>query len=160
MVISFPVAGRQRHQQFQLAWAGSSFPESSLSQSWLARLAQLVQLDADAAEKALFSLLTSPSLLQRMGRSASARAKELFAEDVVMDQYEALFAELEQRRLAAPAEAGTGRPMPASLDPVQAFQVYPSHKSQIFCWQRTSLGSLWTVCQKFVRGSSALMAPS
>ena len=34
-----------------------------------------------------------------MGR-ASARANELFAEDVVMDQYEALFAELEERRLA------------------------------------------------------------
>ena len=32
-------------------------------------LAQLVQLDAVAAEKALFSLLGSPSLLQRMGKS-------------------------------------------------------------------------------------------
>ena len=93
-------------------------------------LAQLVQLDADAAEKALVSLLGSPSLLQRMGRSASARANELFAEDVVMDQYEALFAELEQRRLAAPPEAGRARAMPASLDPVQAFQGYPSHPSQ------------------------------
>ena len=33
-----------------------------------------------------------------MGRAASARANELFAENVVMDQYEALFAELKQRR--------------------------------------------------------------
>jgi len=90
-------------------------------------LAQLVQLDANAAEKALFSLLTSPLLRQHMGRSASARAKELFAEDVVMNQYEALFAELEQRRLAAPIEARRGKPMPASLDPVQAFHAYPSH---------------------------------
>ena len=47
-----------------------------------------------------------------------------------MDQYEALFAELEERRLAAPAEAGSGRAMPASLDPVQAFQGYPSHPCQ------------------------------
>ena len=93
-------------------------------------LAQLVQLDADAAKKALVSLLTSPSLLQRMGRSASARAKELFAEDVVMGHYEALFAELEQRRLAAPAEAGKRQPIPASLDPVHAFNGYPSHPSQ------------------------------
>ena len=93
-------------------------------------LAQLVQLDADAAEKALVSLLSSPSLLQRMGRSASARANELFAEDVVMNQYEELFFELEQRRLAAPAEARTPRPLPASLDPVQAFKGYPSHPSQ------------------------------
>ena len=92
-------------------------------------LAQLVQLDADAAEKALVSLLTSSSLLQRMGRSASARAVELFSENVVMDQYESLFADLEQRRLAAPPEASMGRPMPASLDPVQAFKSYPSHPS-------------------------------
>ena len=65
-----------------------------------------------------------------MGRSASARANELFAEDVVMNQYEELFFELEQRRLAAPAEARTPRPLPASLDPVQAFKGYPSHPSQ------------------------------
>ena len=38
-------------------------------------LAQLVQLDADAAEKALVSLLASPLLRQQMGRSASARAQ-------------------------------------------------------------------------------------
>ena len=93
-------------------------------------LAQLVHLDADAAEKALVSLLNSPLLRQRMGRSASARAHELFAEDVVMNQYEALFAELAQRRLAAPAEARRGQPMPASLDPVRAFKAYPSHPCQ------------------------------
>ena len=75
-------------------------------------------------------LLNSPLLRQRMGRSASARAHELFAEDVVMNQYEALFAELAQRRLAAPAEARRGQPMPASLDPVRAFKAYPSHPCQ------------------------------
>ena len=90
-------------------------------------LAQLVQLDTDAAEKALFSLLASPSLRRQMGRSASARANELFSEGVVMDQYEELFAELEERRLAAPLEAKRGNPMPASMDPVKAFNAYPSH---------------------------------
>ena len=93
-------------------------------------LAQLVQLDTVAAEKALFSLLGSSSLRQRMGRAASARANELFAENVVMDQYEALFAELKQRRQEAPQEARRTRPMPASLDPVQAFKAYPSHSCQ------------------------------
>ena len=44
-----------------------------------------------------------------MGRSASDRAKELFAEDVVMNQYE-LFAELEERRLAAPETERSCRP--------------------------------------------------
>ena len=105
-------------------------------------LAQLVQLDVDAAEKAVFSVLASTSLRQQMGRSASARAKELFAEDVVMNQYEELFAELEQRRLAAPAEAKRGRPMPASLDPVQAFEAYPSHPPQTFAGRELASGSL------------------
>ena len=89
-------------------------------------LAQLVQLDNHAAEKALYTLLVSPSLRQQMGKSASARANELFAEEVVMKQYEALFDDLRQRRLSAPEEASNGKPMPASLDPVRAFNSYPS----------------------------------
>ena len=36
------------------------------------------------------------------GPIRSARAKELFAEDVVMNQYEELFFELEQRRFLHP----------------------------------------------------------
>ena len=95
-------------------------------------LAQLVQLDNDAAEKALFALLTNASLSHQMGQSAMARAKELFKEDVVMNQYEELFAELEQLRSAAPSGARMGRPVPASIDPVQAFGVYPSHQFQTF----------------------------
>ena len=92
-------------------------------------LAQLVCLDFDAAEKAVFSILTNYSLRERMGKSAAARAKELFAEVVVMNKYEELFVELEQRRLSAPAEARKGKPLPASLDPVKAFKTYPSHPS-------------------------------
>ena len=65
-----------------------------------------------------------------MGQSAMARAKELFKEDVVMNQYEELFAELEQLRSAAPSGARKSRPVPASIDPVQAFGVYPSHQFQ------------------------------
>ena len=92
-------------------------------------LAQLVQLDADAAKRLWFHCLVVLRCFMD-GSICFARANELFAEDVVMDQYEALFAELEQRRLAAPPEAGRARAMPASLDPVQAFQGYPSHPSQ------------------------------
>ena len=92
-------------------------------------LAQLVQLDSDAAVKALLSLLSCPELRHQMGQSALSRANELFAEEVVMNQYQELFAELHQRRLGAPAEARKGKPVPASLDPVRAFKSYPSHIS-------------------------------
>ena len=93
-------------------------------------LAQLVQLDANAAEKALFSLLSSPLLRHQMGLSASIRANELFAEDVVMNQYEELFAELERLRRSAPTGASKRRPIPTSMDPVKAFEAYPSHPCQ------------------------------
>ena len=94
-----------------------------------------------------------------MGRSASARANELFAEDVVMNQYEALFAELAQRRSAAPAEARRGRSMPASLDPVQAFSPIPAIPPKPL--QATSQPqNPWTACPKLVRGSSTDVAPS
>ncbi|TCD58120.1 glycosyltransferase [Synechococcus sp. BS55D] len=93
-------------------------------------LAQLVQLDGEAAEKALLALLESATLRRAMGRSGAARARELFAQNVVMDQYEALFAELEQRRQAAPPEASRAGRYPVSLDPVRAFRAYPSHPSQ------------------------------
>ena len=57
-------------------------------------LAQLVQLDSDAAVKALLSLLSCPELRHQMGQSALSRANELFAEEVVMNQYQELFVEL------------------------------------------------------------------
>ena len=64
-----------------------------------------------------------------------------------MDQYEDLFAELEQRRLAAPAEAGTGRPFPASLDQFQAFHAAIQAILLVFKHQQLNL---WMGCPKLL----------
>ena len=66
-------------------------------------LAQLVQLDAHAAEKALFCLLGSPTLRQRMGRSASDRARAVRRE-CGDEPIRELFDEL-ANAMAAPPEA-------------------------------------------------------
>ena len=62
-----------------------------------------------------------------MGQSALSRANELFAEDVVMNQYQELFAELHQRRLGCACGIKKRKTRAGKFDPVRAFQSYPSH---------------------------------
>ena len=122
------------------AWAASA-PEVSVPLGWqqftgihgfpavAGALAQLVQLDLDAAEMALLTLLSQPSMARAMGAAAARRARDLFAPEVVMASHEALFAELEQRRLQAPADAYRSRPVSPQLDPVRVFERFASHPS-------------------------------
>ena len=81
-------------------------------------------------------------LRQRMGRSASARAKELFAEDVVMNQYEELFDELEQRRLAAPAEARSEETYASKYGSSACLSGLSQPSMAIFCRDRNPSASL------------------
>jgi len=89
-------------------------------------LAQLVQFDQAWAEAALLGLLRDPGLAAAMGRAGQRRALACFDSDRVMGQYEQLFAELAERRAAAPAEARQPRPAPIHLDPVRAFAGFAS----------------------------------
>ena len=60
-------------------------------------LAQLVQLDLAAAEVALLTVLSQPSMARAMGAAAARRARDLFAPEIVMAAHEELFAELERQ---------------------------------------------------------------
>ena len=90
-------------------------------------LAQLVQLDLAAAETALLTLLTQPTLARAMGAAAASRARALFAPDVVMAAHEELFQELELCRSKAPADAYKARAVSPQLDPVRVFKGFASH---------------------------------
>jgi len=90
-----------------------------------AALAQLVQIDGRAAEAALLTLLQDASLAVAMGRVARRRAEQLFAQEVVMAQYEALFEDLAERRALAGPEVFPQAPGLA-FDPVAAFRGYAS----------------------------------
>ena len=109
---------------FPLGWMQkldiSSFPHISGS------FAQLVQLDLDAAEAALLTLLSEPSLASAMGRAAHNRALERFSPDCVMARYSELFAELASRRKASSSAFEAFMP-PLRLDPVRCFAGYASN---------------------------------
>jgi hypothetical protein len=63
-----------------------------------------------------------------MGQAAAERARTLFDWRVVISQYQALWAELERRRKAAPVQPpGRGAESPWGLDPFRMFAAYPSH---------------------------------
>ena len=90
-------------------------------------LAQLVQLEMAQAEAALLGLLRDPALGSAMGRAGQRRALDCFDTDQVMHRYEQLFAELAERRAAAPVAAHQPHPSPLHLDPVRAFAGFASH---------------------------------
>ena len=122
------------------AWAASA-QQVSVSLGWQqftgiqgfpavsGALAQLVQLDLASAEMALITVLSQPAMARAMGAAAARRARELFAPEVVMAAHETLFAELEQRRRQAPADAHCPRPVSPQIDAVRVFARFASHPS-------------------------------
>ena len=120
------------------AWA-SSAPQASVTLGWqqftgiesfpaiAGALAQLVQLDLAAAEMALLTVLSQPTMARAMGAAAARRARDLFAPEVVMAAHEELFLELEKCRRQAPADAHIARRVSPQLDPVRVFAGFASH---------------------------------
>ena len=92
-------------------------------------LAQLVVLDTNAAEAMLLSLLQNPSMARAMGRQGRQQMRERCEAQQVMRRYDALFADLAERRAQAqpqtePAAAAIG------LNPVRLFSHYASLPTQ------------------------------
>ena len=135
------------------AWAASA-PQVSVPLGWQqftgiqgfpavsGALAQLVQLDLAAAETALLTILSQPAMARAMGSAAARRARHLFAPEVVMSAYEALFMELEKCRLHASPEAQRPRPVSPQLDPVRVFARFASHPSTAIQTTATSTETL------------------
>lgn len=89
-------------------------------------LAQLVQLDLDAAEGAILTLLRDPALRRAMGRESANWARQRFDRSVVASQYDDLFGELERRRFGAPERWRQDQPAPLCIDPVRCFNSFTS----------------------------------
>ena len=101
-----------------------------------------MQIDLEAAEMALLTLLSQPVMARSMGAAAARRARNLFAPEVVMAAHEALFIELEQCRLKAPTSAHSSRPVSPQLDPVRVFAGFASHPSTAIRPAATSINTL------------------
>ena len=88
-------------------------------------LAQLVQLDMEAAHASLSTLLVHPDLAQAMGRQGRRQALQRYDSRVVMKHYADLFIELSELRRAEPDVALPALP-PLALDPVRLFAGFAS----------------------------------
>ena len=84
----------------------------------------LTAVDIDAAANAFARLFASDDLRVAMGASAQKRAREVYDWTVVLRQYEALWGELAETRLASP-ELPPALP-PARQDPFELFAGYPT----------------------------------
>ncbi len=81
-------------------------------------------VDVAEAADALASLFSDPERRRQMGAAAQARAREVFDWRVVIPQYQALWAELDRRRSAAPEPPALDDPY--RLDPFRMFEAYPT----------------------------------
>lgn len=81
-------------------------------------------VDIEDAAEALTNLFSNPDLRQRMGAAARLRARDTFDWRVIIPQYQALWAELARRRMAAPPQPPLENPF--RLDPFRMFEAYPS----------------------------------
>ncbi len=90
---------------------------------------QFVAVEPAACAKAYLSLIESPDLRARFGAAARQRAREVFDWRVVVGQYQALWADLAERRAASGELAvrrGDQPGNPARADPFLAFASYPT----------------------------------
>jgi glycosyltransferase involved in cell wall biosynthesis len=89
----------------------------------------LVSVDIEATAQAFVQLFESAELRQRMGQAGKHRAQQLYDWSTVIAQYEALWEEQTQLRLAAQTAEQVAVPphaWPARMDPFFAFESYPT----------------------------------
>jgi hypothetical protein len=87
----------------------------------------LVSVDVTAASEAFTRLFTSAELRQQMGAAGRQRAVEVYDWRHIIAQYEALWAQLSEIRLAqAQTLTAVTHPWPARMDPFHAFASYPT----------------------------------
>jgi glycosyltransferase involved in cell wall biosynthesis len=85
----------------------------------------LIAVDVEATAQAFSKLFASPNLRAEMGRTAQARARDVFDWKTVIAQYEALWQDLAARRQAAEHKGWPARP-----DPFQVFGHYATEVLQ------------------------------
>ena len=89
----------------------------------------LVSVDIEATAQAFIQLFESSELRQRMGQAGKQRAQQLYDWSTIIAQYEALWKEQTQVRLAAQTADQVAMPphaWPARMDPFFTFESYPT----------------------------------
>ena len=89
----------------------------------------LISVDIEATAQAFIQLFESAELRKRMGQAGKQRAQQLYDWSAIIAQYEVLWKEQTQIRLAAQAADQVAVPphaWPARIDPFFAFESYPT----------------------------------
>jgi hypothetical protein len=89
----------------------------------------LISVDIEATAQAFIQLFESAELRQRMGQAGKLRAQQIYDWSTVIAQYETLWQEQTQLRLAAQTADQVVVPphaWPARIDPFFAFESYPT----------------------------------
>jgi hypothetical protein len=92
---------------------------------YVAAAAQFTAVDYAASAEAICALISNPDLRRRLGAQAQARARDIFDWRAIIPQYQALWADQNARRLAAPPSPPIFN-NPFRLDPFTLFAAYPS----------------------------------
>ena len=88
----------------------------------------LVAVDLELATSAFSELFSSPHLRKEMGWAGRVRARSTFDWQVIIPQYESLWAELNDLRVEqAKTLKASNCPWPARMDPFTAFASYPTN---------------------------------
>lgn len=93
--------------------------------AYVGAAAQVTAIDLHAAAAAIAALVTNPDLRRTMGARAQQQALAVFDWAAIIPRYQALWAEMNRRRLAAPRSAPAAE-NPRRLDPFTLFRAYPT----------------------------------
>ena len=154
-----PMAGLGRDLAFQHSQEWINYD------SYIGAVSQFTAVDMEETVQALCDLIESPDLRARMGASAQAHARDTFDWKVIIARYEALWGELDARRLAAPPEPPSVRNRegnPWLPDPFRMFAGYPTEWLTDTTMLAPAPGLSWDdvaqlTASKAVRQSAALL---
>lgn len=94
---------------------------------YIGHASSLVAVDVQATAAAFGKLFNSPELRRQMGEAGRARAREVYDWKPIIGQYEALWAQLSEIRVAqAKGLQPLPHPWPARMDPFHGFAGYPT----------------------------------
>lgn len=92
---------------------------------FLGLTSQAVAVDVDRLADAIARLADNPELRRTMGENGRRRARDEFDWQLVIGQYQGLWAELATTRLSSAAREAASRAHPSRPDPYEAFRSYP-----------------------------------
>ena len=114
---------------------------------YISAAAAMTAIDLTAATDAVIALIEQPDLRHRMGQAAALQAQQVFDWSVIIPQYQALWAELAQRRAAAQLGPQSVADNPRRPDPFSLFAGYPTATLTPQTLVRIAPGMTWEIAR-------------